>query len=231
MPVVKKFLFDNEFDSSGPPQRRNQEELADHYEPPTQAPEPEPEPPAPTFSEEDMANARTKAFTEGKAEGVRESMATIERQASAALAAIGQQLVVLTEAQEKANHDHQVEAMTVAVAVVRKLFPDMASHNALGEVERLVNSAMERLTADARVTIRVADVLKAPLEERLATVVQTTGFEGRLLVIADSGLAPGDCRLDWGDGGADRDTAALWREIDEILERNRVPAAASPDAP
>jgi flagellar assembly protein FliH len=37
-------------------------------------------------------------------------------------------------------------------------------------------------------------------------------------VSADPHMSLGDCRLDWGDGGVERDTARSWTEIDRAVE-------------
>ena len=47
--------------------------------------------------------------------------------------------------------------------------------------------------------------------------VQASGFGGRLVVMGDPEIAPGDCRLEWVDGGVVRDRAAIAAEIDERI--------------
>ena len=45
------------------------------------------------------------------------------------------------------------------------------------------------------------------------------GFDGRLAIISDESLAPGDCRVEWADGGIIRDTTATASVIDETVAR------------
>ena len=45
------------------------------------------------------------------------------------------------------------------------------------------------------------------------------GFDGRLIVLAETGLAPGDCRIEWADGGLTRDRAATAAAIGEAVTR------------
>ncbi len=68
--------------------------------------------------------------------------------------------------------------------------------------------------------IRIADALLDPLRERLDEVAAKAAFDGKVVLLADEALAPSDVRVEWADGGAERDTGRLWAEIDQVLERN-----------
>ena len=46
-----------------------------------------------------------------------------------------------------------------------------------------------------------------------------SGFEGRLVVLGEPGIALGDCRIEWADGGVNRDTAAAEAAIGEAVAR------------
>ena len=39
------------------------------------------------------------------------------------------------------------------------------------------------------------------------------------MVLAEPGIAPGDCRIEWADGGVDRDRAATEPRIDDAVGR------------
>ena len=39
------------------------------------------------------------------------------------------------------------------------------------------------------------------------------------MVLADPAMPPGDCRIEWADGGINRDRAATLATIDELVER------------
>ena len=61
----------------------------------------------------------------------------------------------------------------------------------------------------------IHEAAKAKLEE----IAQARGFEGRLVVHADPQLAPGDCRIEWAEGGVNRDEAAILATIEELVGR------------
>ena len=50
-------------------------------------------------------------------------------------------------------------------------------------------------------------------------ISQARGFEGRLAVLADESLKAGDCRIEWADGGVNRDHVATLSAIDDVVGR------------
>ena len=66
-----------------------------------------------------------------------------------------------------------------------------------------------------RIGADIYDAAKDKLEE----IARARGFEGRLVVLADSAMAPGDCRIEWADGGVARDRAATLAAIDDVVAR------------
>ncbi len=63
-------------------------------------------------------------------------------------------------------------------------------------------------------------MISAELEERLKEVFVRASFQGSYSVITDYELQPGDCRLEWDGGGAERNEARIWRDIREVVASN-----------
>ena len=45
------------------------------------------------------------------------------------------------------------------------------------------------------------------------------GLASRLVVLAEPEIAPGDCRIEWADGGIRRESAATEQAIEEAVAR------------
>lgn len=189
----------------------------------------EEEPPAPTFSQEELDAVREEAFTVGRDQGIQEATNSIEQHVAAILDAIARDLPQLFRIQDESLEVINANALAVAGAIARKLAPDLARRNGLGEVTRLVETTLTRILEEPRVMIRVSDALASSLRGRVETLVANVGFEGRMSVLADAALDVGDCRIEWSAGGADRDMAALVAEVDQIVARNLGPSALVPE--
>lgn len=211
MSTVTKFTFDLDFDAPDEPEVA-EEEVAEE--------EAEPEIEIPTFSEEEVAQARAEGFDEGKEVGRKEAADATEERLLEAVEKACAQLADVYNAQADANHEIAREMITISTAIAKKLFPDLNARNALGEVERVVQETLKAITEEPRVQIIVHPDLREPLTESLATMTHRAGFEGKVFVNPDPSLDLGDCRVEWSNGAAIRDTEALWEQIDEIVEHN-----------
>jgi len=210
---VRKFMFDRSFDVEVPKKKEEivQEKVVEEVVP---------EVVVPTFSEEEMKAAREEAFAAGKQEGAADARASTEREVMVSLTGIGEHLKNLSEAQDKANASVLETAVIVAVGIARKLFPALNEKHALGEVERMVAMAMERVLEEPKIVVYVNSKLKAPLGERMADLAAKAGFKGEMTIEGVDDIIVGDCRVEWMGGGARRHLDELWREIDEVVERN-----------
>ncbi|MEE8394002.1 MAG: FliH/SctL family protein [Rhodospirillales bacterium] len=220
MTAVKKFLFDTFRSFDEPEEEEAVEEIVEEVE--------EVEELAPTFSEEQMAAAREESFAAGKEKGINETAASIEQKAMETLGVVESRLENIFQIQEEANAALTRDGLRVAATVVRRIFPNLNQEHAQKEVDELISTAMGMLTEEPRVVINVNEQMHAPLAERIRTLVGGKGFEGKLTLTPDPAMAPGDCKIEWGSGSAERDIDALWREIDAIIERNLGPIGQAP---
>src|SRR5215212_4104121 len=169
------------------------------------------------------AAAHEAALAQAEADGYRRGMAAaeaeIEGRAAAACERIAQ--AVVTMAQELAAIEARLEAesVEVAVAVARKLAPELIAAEPLTEIAALASSCFHQLIAAPHVVVRIAEAIYESAHTRLEEIARLCGFEGRLVVLAEPGMALGDCRIEWADGGLSRDRAATEAAIGEAVER------------
>lgn len=211
MSAVRKFLFDRSFDEE---EELDEEEIEEEVE------EAEPEVIVPTFSEEEMKAAREEAFASGKEEGINEAAAATEREIVGALEKLGGKFGELFKSQEEADSSILESAISVAVAITRKVFPTLNEQNALKEIERMVTLTMEKILEEPRIIVYVNPELTGPLTERLGGLAEKADYKGEVEVAAADDMPPGDCRVEWSGGGAKRNMDELWQEIDGVVERN-----------
>ncbi len=210
MTAIRKFLFDRSFDE----EEILEEEVQEEPE------EIEPEEEVPSYSEEEMAAAREEAFAKGKEEGVNEAAEATERDILAALNALQGRFDALFKSQEEADTSILESAISVAVTITRKAFPTLNGQNGLKEVERMVRLTLEKILEEPVVNVTVHPDFTAALKERLDTIAAKANYKGKVEVLGADDIPPGDCRVEWAGGGAQRNLDALWQEIDEIIERN-----------
>lgn len=226
--AYRKYMFDLDFDHPAAPA------------PPVEAAHPdeeEPEevvvedlPPPPMFSEEELALARDSAFEEGRQAGLAEALEQSERLTAMALTQLSDQMQTVFRQQEEANDANGRNAARVALAVLKKVLPATCEAHAFDEVTRVVEEVVGHILDEPRIIVKVADPLVEAVRERLEAVCEAHGFEGRVVVQADGRLTPGDCRVEWTDGGAERDQARLMQEVEATVERSLAPPERRPQS-
>jgi flagellar assembly protein FliH len=170
-------------------------------------------------AERRRADAESVAHRNGFAAGQAQAQADGARQIAAALALIGNGLARIESALSGIEARLECEAVEVAVAVANKLAPELIAREPFSEISALATECFRHLVATPHVAVRIARDIYESTREKLEEIARAGGFEGRLTVLADDALAPGDCRIEWTEGGVNRDRAATQAAIEEAVAR------------
>lgn len=221
MAELRKYAFDLDFTAGAQGREPDASALDDAAmaEEQLAVPEDAPPEPPPMFSEEELGMARDMAFEDGRRHGYVEGAEAAGIHAVSALDALAKGLDYLAAQQAEANAQIQKDAVRLAMAVLRRVLPATAAKYAFDEVTHMVEEVVSHVLDEPRIIIRVVESLVDPVRERMTEVALSHGFEGRVVVQADPRVDLGDVRVEWTDGGAERDMGRLMAEIEEIVER------------
>ena len=217
MAEYRRFTFDTDFTPEKHKRKPAEEVVPEEEE---EGEDFEEVPPPPTFSEEELQAAKDEAFQEGRAEGFRQAETTTQQMIANALNIIAAGMPSLRDAQDQANDDTARTALQVALNALGRVLPTFVARHGAGEIETMVAELMPHLLDQPRIIVKVHHDLVEGLRDRLVAVTDANGFEGRVVVMGDAAIMPGDCRLEWADGGAERDMARVWQEIEDIIDRH-----------
>ena len=163
------------------------------------------------------------ALAQAQAEAHRNGMLTaegkIEARAANACERIAQGIAALTESLTAIGARLEAESVEVAFSVARKLAPELIAAEPFAEIATLAAGCFRQLVAAPHVVVRIAEPIYQTAHKRLDEIARLHGFEGRLVVLAEPGIAAGDCRIEWADGGLSRDRAAIEQAIGEAVAR------------
>src|SRR5262245_3222939 len=211
MAAPAKFLFDTDFAA---PERTTREKAATAAE-----------------IAERIAAAEARAYQDGFAAGQREAKAESDRRVALAMEEIGIAVRGIAAGVANIETRMETEAVDVAVAVARKLCADLIAAEPLGEIIALVRDCFSHLVATPHLVVRINDALYESAREAIERLAKQSGFEGRLVILAEPEIATGDCRIEWADGGVVLDRAAIEAKISELVGRymaSRDPAEVRP---
>jgi len=166
-----------------------------------------------------LAEAETAAHLRGYTEAKNDVHIDAERRTAAALERIAASLAEAGRALNAIEARLESEAVEVAVAVAKKLAPALVAREPFAEIAALASDCFRELADSPHIAVRVNDALYAAAREKLDVLARARGFEGRLVVLGEPGIAVGDCRIEWADGGINRDNAAADAAIGEAVTR------------
>ncbi|HTZ02822.1 MAG TPA: FliH/SctL family protein [Xanthobacteraceae bacterium] len=155
-----------------------------------------------------LAEAEAAGRERGYAQAQSDATVESSRRLAEALDRIAAAMAVANKALGAIESRLECEAVEVAVAVARKLAPTLVAREPFAEISALAGDCFRQLITAPHIAVRVNDALYAVAKEKLDDIARANSFEGRLVVLAEPDIALGDCRIEWADGGINRDTAA-----------------------
>ncbi|NVO15714.1 MAG: flagellar assembly protein FliH [Rhodoplanes sp.] len=177
----------------------------------------------PTISPEEheaaIAAAEQRGYQKGLVAAEAQARTQAERQTAAAFDRIAAAIGIVAAQIPAITSKLQAEAVEVATAIARKLAPALIAEQPFGEVGALMSACLRELVSAPHVVVRVNEGLYELARERLTEMARARGFEGRLVVLGDAEITPGDCRIEWADGGLVRDRSVTEQAIDEAVSR------------
>lgn len=196
----RKFLFDLSFDKP------------DSVAPVRLAPA------EPAISRGDLDAARAAAFEEGRKAGFTEAQAAAERRLAEAEETLMSGIAALIEHDGAIRQQTGRDATEILRVLLRKTFPALSQREPLTEIEAVLIDCLGELVDEPRVVLRVPDALFEAMQQRLDPIARQAGFGGKFVLLADQTLGAADCRIEWADGGVERNLRRVGRDIDGLLD-------------
>jgi flagellar assembly protein FliH len=166
-----------------------------------------------------LKEAEAAAYARGFAQGSSEARAEAEQRSLAVIERIATAMSALDQQIQAVEAKFETEAVEVAVAVAKKLAPELVSQEPFAEIAALAIGCFRNLVKCPHVVVRVNDALHETARSTLDEIVRRLSPDTKLVLLAEPEIALGDCRIEWADGGIDRDTAAIAAAIDEAVTR------------
>jgi flagellar assembly protein FliH len=198
MAAPAKFLFDMDF--SAPDKSRER-------------------PATPSEIAQKVAAAEARAYRDGYEAGQREAKAESDRRTALALEEIKLGIQNIAARFSGIETRMETEAVEVAVAVARKLCSELISGEPLAEITGLVSDCFSHLVATPHLVVRVHDSLYEAARQQIERLAKQSGFEGRLVILAERAIETGDCKIEWADGGVVLEHSAIEAKISELVGR------------
>jgi flagellar assembly protein FliH len=207
----RKFMFDRSFDNAGGPVHRVDRRPV-------------------TLTPEQLDAVKKEAHDTGFAAGKKTASEDQARHLNATVDKIGAVVGQLIAAAETNRPQQEARVREAVLAIAKKVLPDFAQRHGLQEIEAVVAGVIGEMTGEPRLVVRVNEGQFDTVNEALKAVTEKQGYTGKIVLVADAEVKQNDCRVEWADGGVDRNLEALWQNLTKTLAPERQEAPPPPQA-
>ncbi|MBR1777524.1 MAG: hypothetical protein IJ752_02925 [Alphaproteobacteria bacterium] len=217
-------------------QKTSETDSVQNEEPPSLAVEQEPLKPTaetpssaaaiPVFTINQMEAAEKKAREEGRLNGLeegretawQEAMVSIEKQNSDTLSTIDASLKEILQQLEKNAQNAFETAVNFAWAVCQKAVPALCETNALNEIRSLLEKNLHFLKDEPKISLRLNPFLADKIKPVLTELIKKESYGGKIAVVRDDTMPIGDCRVEWKNGGLEKNAQDVLNHTEELLK-------------
>lgn len=179
--------------------------------------------PKTSFTPDEVEAIRQDAF----AQGAQNADAAANAALASALHTAAAYAAELLKRQDEALAAVRAEASAIAMAAARRAATHALARAPLGEIEAVLSEALHAYHGEPRLVAKVNPSLTAALQTRLPHLIEAEGFAGRVVVAGDPGLRGADCRIEWADGGLERDIDTIFAAMEAEIQRWHAAEAAT----
>lgn len=163
--------------------------------------------------EQRLEEARRSAHAEGVAAGLQQAAQEADSRFAASAPALETAICRHFETIDAAIDDNTHAAAELALATARALAPSLVARMPLAEIEALIAECTGHLRSVPHLVIRVNAKMVDAAQKRLDPLIKAAGYEGRLVILGESDIGVGDCRIEWAEGTIVRDLSGLDRVV------------------
>lgn len=189
---------------------------------PEEEPEPEPEPQIieTGYSEEELAEAVKKAETEAYERGYNAAVDENAKRQNILLEDIKNQLMMIFAGLDNKKAELESSSLKFAVQAVRKILPTLEKERAEAEVKTFLADNFANFAMQESLSFAFNPDSVALVASSLGRLAEQNDFEGKIAVHKDKTLGPSDCRIEWKNGGVERNAAKMLDKIETLIEDN-----------
>ena len=160
-------------------------------------------------SDVDVATAREQGFQDGFAQG-REAARTEANAALTHMAGlIARQAEDLLAGQDGRMERIETEAAALAVLLARRLAGAALEVKPLALIEEAARACIVHARATPHLAVRVNETFVDEAEKLFGRLTRDSGYAGKVIILGEPEIAPGDARFEWADGGVVIDRTAI----------------------
>lgn len=172
-----------------------------------------------TYTEEQLLLAKEQSFKEGKAEGVKETRQQQEELISKLLQQSLQKIETLSIEEDRREVEKSIGTVKLTIQIIDKLLPALAKEHAIKDIEATIIDSLKARRDEPRIIITVAPEHLEAITNRVKPILDEKDLHGKVIINSEEDIPSTDCKIAWGNGGAERLYETLLANIGQELQK------------
>lgn len=177
--------------------------------------EAEPAPKGPT--QEDLAQAESRGYSAGLADGKAQAEEHVQQLVATHLQPLVEQLAALEAAREEYLQLAGSQSLSLLRHLLKKFLQDAANRYPETLLKQSLSEALQHIVGDVPLRMTVHPATRDTLTALLKKDAQFKKMGDNIRLESSTTLQPGDCRIEWATGGLDARLTTALREVDKLL--------------
>ena len=178
---------------------------------------PEREKPKPTYSQEQLDAEKQISYEQGVQAGQKTMMEDQQQYMNALLTQINQNLGHVIDSSINEWQRQLMQLQEISLVIMRKLLPTYVEKYGLQEIETIVAKVISEVSREPRLVFRVNESMFDELSGKINEIAAQQAYAGKIVILGDPALDTSDCRIEWADGGIERDVKTIWGSIERVM--------------
>ncbi len=173
-----------------------------------------------SYSQEELDAEVRKAEDKGYERGLRQAEDEAEKRHEALMNEMSGKLSVMLADMAKENDEREAEAIQLALALVKKLLPSLEEKQAEAEVQKFLSDNFPNFRREAYLSFSFNPQTVGAAAKIIAKLAEKNDFEGKISVHKDENLGVSDCRIEWENGGVEKNDSKMLEKAEKLLNDN-----------
>ncbi len=198
-PPLRKFMFDRSFDggaSAAAPERARTPV---------------------TLKPEQLDALKKEAYDLGVIAGKKAGGEESDKALRTTLSYIDKKIDALMQNFQNLQQEQDVLLREAIMAIARKLLPDYTARHGLQEIQVMLTEAIAEMVHEPRMVVRINESEFDAVNTKIHEITVQKAYAGKVVVLADETIALGDCRIEWADGGIERNVQTTWKNVEDTV--------------
>ncbi len=170
-----------------------------------------------SYSQAQLDEEVRRAEEKGYEKGVKSASTEQEAQTQELLAKISDVLQALFVASKERAVTLEEEYLRMSVEIVKHILPTLEASQAQTVIEKFLQDNFANFCGEERLSFSFNPSMVRPASEIISKLAAQNDFEGKIAIHKDESLSPADCRVEWLNGGVERNSDKMLEKVDKLL--------------